>query len=56
MIQHRKREKHLSSGVSGLNELIGGLVVFFWARTLDAQAEQVQRMGGDKIKAWVRSN
>ena len=35
-IQHRTREKHLSSGICGLDELIGELVAVFWARTLDA--------------------
>ena len=30
-IQHRTREKHLSSGVCRLNELIGEAVALFWA-------------------------
>ena len=55
-IQHRTREKHLSSGICRLDQLIGELVAFFWARTLDAQAEQVQRVGGDNFKAWVSSH
>ena len=36
LIQHRTREKHLSSGICGLDELIGESVAVFWARTLDA--------------------
>ena len=50
-IQHRAREKHLSSGICRLNKLIGELVAFFGARTLDAQAEQVQSVGGDNLKS-----
>jgi hypothetical protein len=30
-VQHRAREKHLSSGVCRLNELIGEAVALFWA-------------------------
>lgn len=50
-IQRSSGEEDFSSGVGGLDELIGELVAFFGARTLDAQAEQVQSVGGDNLKS-----